>query len=666
MSRKPARHTPWKAGIFAGLLLSALPAAWAQNDTALPGDKLVLELREAFRKGDTRTLGQKLPQLDGHPLQPLAAYWDMKLRLEWASNDELRAFTERYAGSYYEDRLRNDWLLLLGRRGDWATFATELPRFRMNDDREVQCYGLLVQHQNTGADVTEAVRERWMAQKAADEGCAAAARTLIRADKLPTLAAWHRARQGMENGNQRVAAQAVGLLNLEWVATVNDIYNSPARYLDDKLTAIRPRTKEFVTLALVRLASTDAEAATAELGKARWRAQLTAEERSWVWGVIGKRSAQKLSDEALNQFAQARDEHLSDEQRAWKVRAALRAGHWGQVRQTIEGMREAQRQEPTWTYWLARSLLAPGNDPQASAQARQMLERIAGPTGFYEQLALEELGQKITVPPQPAPLTAEEKAAALQNPGLVRAQHAMRIGLRSEGVREWNYSTNLHTPGGMPERELLAAAQLACDRAIWDRCINTSERTRTVADFSQRYPTPFREAVLRRSAEIGLDPAYVYGLIRQESRFVMDARSHVGASGLMQVMPATAKWTARKIGLDGFQPHHISDRDTNIAIGTAYLKLALDDFEGSMPMAAAAYNAGPGRPRNWRNGPMLEAAAWAESIPFDETRDYVKKVLSNTTSYAALLTGQAQSLKARLGWVGPRAATAQTVNRDLP
>ena len=654
------------AGVFAGLILSALPAAWAQNDTALPGDKLVLELREAFRKGDTRMLGQKLPQLDRHPLQPLAAYWDMKLRLEWASADEVRAFTERYAGSYYEDRLRNDWLLLLGRRGDWANFAAELPRFRMNDDREVQCYGLLLQHQTTGADVAEAVRERWMAQKEADEGCSRAARELTNAGKLPALTTWHRARQGMELGRQRVATQAVGQLNPEWVATANEIYANPARYLDEKLTAIRPRTKELVTLALVRLAATDMEDAIAELGKARWRAQLTAEERSWVWGVIGKRSAQKLSDEAVGHFAQARDEHLSDEQRAWKVRAALRAGHWGLVRQTIEGMRAEQRNEPAWTYWLARAMQAPGNDPQASAQARALYERIASHSGFYEQLALEELGQKITAPPPPAPLTAEERTAALSHPGLQRALHALRVGLRSEGVREWNYSTNLHTPGGMPERELLAAAQLACDRAIWDRCINTSERTRTTADFSQRYPTPFREAVLRRSAEIGLDPAYVYGLIRQESRFVMDARSHVGASGLMQVMPATARWTARKIGLDGFQPHHINDKETNIAIGTAYLKLALDDFEGSMPMAAAAYNAGPGRPRNWRNGPLLEAAAWAESIPFDETRDYVKKVLSNTTSYAALLTGQGQSLKARLGWVGPRSATAQTVNRDLP
>jgi soluble lytic murein transglycosylase len=167
---------------------------------------------------------------------------------------------------------------------------------------------------------------------------------------------------------------------------------------------------------------------------------------------------------------------------------------------------------------------------------------------------------------------------------------------------------------------------------------------------------PFRVAVLARTKQISMDPAYVYGLIRQESRFIMDAKSTVGASGLMQVMPATARWTAKKIGLVDFQPSQITDRDTNIAIGTGYLKLVLDNFGGSMPMAAAAYNAGPNRPRQWRGqagAPVLEAAIWAENVPFSETRDYVKKVLSNTTNYAALITGLPQSLKARLGTVGP-------------
>jgi soluble lytic murein transglycosylase len=161
----------------------------------------------------------------------------------------------------------------------------------------------------------------------------------------------------------------------------------------------------------------------------------------------------------------------------------------------------------------------------------------------------------------------------------------------------------------------------------------------------------------------------VYGLIRQESRFIMDAKSGVGAAGLMQVMPATAKWTAKKIGLNDFTPAKITQRDTNIAIGTGYLKLVLDSFGGSMPLAAAAYNAGPSRARLWRGSsgaPTLEAAIWAENIPFHETRDYVKKVLSNTTLYAAVLSGQPQSIKARLGFVGPVDAAVPEIGLDLP
>jgi soluble lytic murein transglycosylase len=312
--------------------------------------------------------------------------------------------------------------------------------------------------------------------------------------------------------------------------------------------------------------------------------------------------------------------------------------------------------------------MQPGRDEADRAQARQLLQDIASVRGFYPLLAEEELGQPITPPTAPAPLTAEEKQRALANPGLQRALAAIDLGLRSEGVREWNYSTNMHVPGGMNDRELLAAADLACQHAVWDRCINTSERTRSVIDMTQRFPMPYRQAVVQRSSEIGLDPAYVYGLIRQESRFVTEARSGVGASGLMQLMPATARWTAKKIGLTDFKAHQIGDRDTNIALGTGYLKLVLDNFAGSMPMAAAAYNAGPGRPRSWRGSagsPVLEAAIWAENIPFNETRDYVKKVLANTTLYAAMITGQTQSLKARLGRIGPRDAAVPD-NSELP
>ncbi|TSE25614.1 Soluble lytic murein transglycosylase [Tepidimonas sediminis] len=655
------------ATVAALALLAVLAPARAQGSGEETARRAVLEMREAFQKGDAARLAALRPRLDGHLTEPLADYWLLRNRLERADTGEVRAVLARWAGSYWEDRLRNDWLLLLGARGDWATLLEEAPRFRMNDDPEVRCWVALAQVETgaaSPASVAEAVRTAWLGQRTAAPGCARAAGRLIAAGALPAEVAWQRARLGVEAGRLAVATQAVALLDADWAALVERAFNAPQRYLDDKLTAVRHRTKEIVTLALIRLATQDPQAAAAHAEHLRWRAQLTAEERAWVWGAIGRRTALRLQPEALDHFARTWEAALPDEWRAWHVRAALRAGDWAAVRRAIGLLSPQAQQDPTWIYWLARALRA---SDQAGEAAQALLQRIAGPEGFYEQLAAEALGQPVTLPPAPPPPTAAERAAVRALPGLQRALLLIDWGLRTEGVREWHYEVALHVPGGLPERELLAAAAWACERAVWDRCINTSSRTRQQVDIAQRYPTPLRELVVPRARAIGLDPAYVYGLIRQESRFVMDARSHVGASGLMQVMPATARWTARRIGLRDFQPHQIDDPEVNVTIGTAYLKLALDDFEGSMALAAAAYNAGPGRPRQWRQGPVLEAAVWVENIPFDETRDYVKRVLANTHVYAALLTGQPQLPSARLGaTIGPRLATARAPDTELP
>lgn len=664
-SLKPKTLPRSLASIIAVLALQG--GAWAQP----AGDAVVLEMREAFRRNNTAALSALLPRTSGHTLAPLAAYWEMRSRLESASPAEIRATLDHMPGSYWEDRLRNDWLLLLGKQRDWATFSAELPKFRMNDDPQVQCYALMLDAVAGRTPASDAARQTatlWHAQRDAEDGCATAAQAFLDSGHLKPDAAWQRARLAMDVNRPRAVAQAVAMLDPDWIPMVEAIAKDPAKYLDEKITAIRPRTKEMVTLATIRLAASDPGAAAQEMQRKRWVTQLTQEERGWVWGVIGKRSAQKLQDDALAHFANGQDRFMHDDHLAWKARAGLRAGAWGHVRDAIAAMSEAQRGDPTWVYWRARALQAL-KEPDAiaaSVQARALYASIASSRGFYEQLALEELGQSITEPPAPAPLTAQEREAAARHPGLQRALAAIRVGLRSEGVREWHYAVALHSPGGKAERELLAAADLACRHELWDRCINTSMRTPEAQDHRQRFPMPHQSAVVKRSREIGLDPAYVYGLIRQESRFVTDARSHVGASGLMQVMPATARWTARKIGLSDFKPNQITERDTNILIGTAYLKFALDDFEGSLPMAAAAYNAGPNRPRAWRNGPALPGEIWVENIPFEETRDYVKRVLANTTNYAAILSGQPQSLRARLGVVGPRQETAQVINRDLP
>jgi soluble lytic murein transglycosylase len=661
---------------YRAILTLILASLGACSQAQTRGDETLLEMSQAYRQGNRARLAQLLPQARGHALEPWAAYWELSARLDTATPQEVQDFFARHAGTYQEDRLRNDWLRLLGQRRDWTIFADEHAKFRMNDDPQVRCYALLVQHLREGAaapaGLAEEVRRLWWGLREADDGCTQAARQLLAEtgtrNRLTAADAWRKARLAVEANRPRVAAAAIETVAPDALPQLQELMASPAKFLTSRVTVASRTRKELVGLALIRLAMSDADSAAFQLEN-KWGPQLSPEERNWIWGVLGRQAAQRLSPDALAHYAKvSREQDLNDDMLAWKARAALRAGpvpQWPTVVSAVDAMSDEARRDSTWQYWKARALLASGQEAQR-AEGRRMLEAIASPRGFYEQLALEELGQKVSVPAKPAPLTDEERAAARGNPSLARALHAIAIGLRSEGVREWNYGTNLARPGGLGERELLAAAQLACEREVWDRCINTSERTRTEFDVDQRFPMPFRDSVVRRSREINLDPAYVYGLIRQESRFIMDARSHVGASGLMQVMPATARWTARRIGLTSFTPDQLNDRETNIAIGTGYLKLVLDDFGNSMPLAAAAYNAGPGRPRNWRNGPVIEAAAWAENVPFGETRDYVKKVLANTTLYAAVLTGQPQSLKARLGQVGPRDAAQPEPNRELP
>ncbi|HSM22783.1 MAG TPA: transglycosylase SLT domain-containing protein, partial [Rubrivivax sp.] len=397
-----------------------------------------------------------------------------------------------------------------------------------------------------------------------------------------------------------------------------------------------------------------------------------------AWGAIGRQAALKLMPEALPYYQQAFVEQRrsrqppawSDDTLAWAVRAALRSARpdeerWAMVAAAVDAMSAAGQRDPAWVYWKARSLQArarPGSEgDEQRLAAQQMLASIAGPFDFYAKLALEDLGRPLALPGLPRPLSAAEREAARATPGLARALQLIDLGLRSEGVREWNFTLR-----GMADRELLAAAQWACEREVWDRCINTSDRTRGEVDMAQRFPTPFRQQVMAQAREAGIDPAVIYGLIRQESRFITDARSGVGASGLMQLMPATASWTARKIGLP-YSRKMINDHSVNLRLGTAYLKLVLDDFGGSLAMATAAYNAGPSRPRRWREGTVMEPAAWAETIPFNETRDYVKKVLSNSVYYAVQLGTPAPTLKTRLGpTIGPREAAAPTSNKDLP
>jgi soluble lytic murein transglycosylase len=412
----------------------------------------------------------------------------------------------------------------------------------------------------------------------------------------------------------------------------------------------------------LRIAKTDPVTGAGELDRVATR--LTPAQRAYAWGQVGVAAAKRVLPDAGEYFRradaaeyEARASVLSDEARQWQARAALRAGDWAAVRASIERMSPVTRHESTWVYWHARTLMTASQADRE--QATRLFGTIAQESSFYGMLAAEEIDRPLVVPARPAASTVAELAPMQRNAGFARALRLYALNLRPEGNREWNWQLR-----GMNDRQLLAAAEFAREREAFDRTVNTAERTRTEHDYSLRYVMPFRDLFVRKAGEANLDAAWVYGLVRQESRFVLNARSGVGAAGLMQIMPATARYVAKRIGMSQFRPSQADELETNITLGTHYLRLVAEDFGGSAVLASAAYNAGPGRARQWRNafaGPV-EGAIFAETIPFNETRDYVKKVLANAMVYAALLDGGLPSLKSRLGQVVP----GGTGNAELP
>jgi len=630
-----------------------------------PIDQTFLAARDAVRNGDRNRLAQLAPQLASHPLAAYVEYWQLvpKLRSDDQSiSVQVEEFLARYPGSYIADRLRLDWALALADRGDFSGFEREAALLVWNtDDNQFRCYSTLSRYRvasGSQLDVLARDARQLLAntRDSAGEGCLALTEALLADGRISV---WERVRALVEQ-NQLSTAKRVGQRALDAQGKPVDqklltqAIDRPAAFLvahERRLTQIQ---RELALVAIVRLARDSPSEAAEHAGALNLH--LTPEQRGIVWGRIGHMAALRLDPEAHEWYRRG-GEHVGagpdavriDEVLEWQVRAALRAGDWSAVKSTIDRMPPSLRGDPAWIYWYGRALKAESRP----AEAQDHFSKIATQFNFYGKLAAEELGIPIVLPPRALAPTTEDIAPMTVNPGFARAQKFYELGMRLEGHREWNWQLR-----GMSDRQLLAAAEYARSVSLLDRMINTSDRTRAEFDFTQRFPSPFRDTMVQYAVPLGLDETWVYGLIRQESRFIMDARSHVGASGLMQLMPATARYVARKMNVSNFSPARVNELDMNLMLGTAYLKLVLDDLDGSPMLATAAYNAGPGRPRAWRSSLVrpVEGAIFAETIPFNETRDYVKKVMSNSVYYAALFENKAQSLKQRLGTIAPKTA----------
>ena len=654
---------------------AVLRAAKAQLPP-LPSDDLVVSARNAFVANDLNRLNVAAAAVEPtHPLRVHVDAWRLRLQLNDSRSDSrsdsrndsrfdadasVRVFLDRFAGTLAADGVRRDWVLSLARRGLWPEFEQQFQRLpaRGPDDPQPGCAD--ARHRAITGDpiALAAAREALPVGRELGEACQALLEQLAGQGVLSQADIWRRLLAAVDGGALVAVRKFAALLpHFDEGRALSAALDQPQ---SEVLVAPNANFRELVVIALARQARNEPLQAAERL--MRYGPRLSDEDRAWVWAQVAAAGARRLHPEAA-QWAQRGAivagagvplGTVSDETLGWLVRAGLRNRDWKLVRGAIERMTEVGRADPAWRYWWAKSMLAEGRPEEANQQMRA----IAGPWNFYGLLAAEELGMVQTLPLRPSPSTDDEIAEVLGQNGVIRALKFSDLALRAESVKEMAFTVRTLT-----DRQILALSEGLRRRGLHDRSIAVAERTITTHDAGLRFPTPYRELLSEAAREQSLEPAFVYGLVRQESRFLAEARSGVGAAGLMQLMPATAKWVARKVGANGFTPGRINEPDLNLRFGSFYLRRVLDELDGSPMLAAAAYNAGPGRPKAWRASlPVsVEGAAFAETIPFTETRDYVKKVLANSVAYAALLEGglnppRLPSLKTRLGQVAPRAA----------
>lgn len=525
------------------------------------------------------------------------------------------------------ETVRNEWLKSLGRRNQIILFRQQYMLLHSEArQQETRCYAHLLALENDLQFINDLIEETGKLA----QGC----NTLlqIRANSLNPSRAWRRVR-GLIASGQISDANALA-------AALGSPLNSGSGYgwqenlLRDVISPTAQKSPDSAAARLTSIAG-----------------NLNNEQVGFAWGVLGLTQARNQNfSQALNYYQKANRNQLNNEQFEWFARSALRTQNWILLGNVIQSMPSKLQQDPAWMYWLARSLASQNNH----AAARSLYQRTANSgRNFYALLAIEELGQRVNTH-NTAPNTLPQHIEHLAKDGAIHralslfytSKQNSDFKMRRQAQAEWRYATR-----GMNEATLLTAAQLAFNHQFYEMAIYSADKTDHLLNYHLRYIMPYRDLVVRYANENNVDPAWVYGLIRQESRFVMGAQSSVGAQGLMQVMPATANMIAKKIGMSNNELYTING---NIRMGTWYMADARRNLQNNEVLATAGYNAGPGRARKWQSNTPLEGAIYAETIPFNETRDYVKKVMANTTYYASLLGSNQTSLKQRMGIIPAR------------
>jgi len=590
------------------------------------------EAKRALAKGDSGPYRRYANALRDYPLEPYLAYDELTARLKTASNDEVEKFIAEHGDLPQASWMKLRWLRLLAARGDWRPFVAHYdPKMNFT---ELDClygqYQLISGQKEQGYATAEKL---WLVGKSQHNACDALFERWEDEGQLTEALRWKRVKLAVESGNYGLAKflikslptlKAQGELLID-VAQKPQLLSQPERF--------SPATEtmgDVVSIGLRRLARANPEQALGLLDSYARRMSFSAEEKVSIARQIGLTLAKRFDPRALKVMAEYDPELRDDTVSEWRARLLLRLGRWDDVYALTQRFPEELANSNRWRYWKARSLeLAKPNDKQAI----ELYQPVAGERDFYGFLSADRIQAPYKLNHQPLALDPKLVQKVRNTAGIRRAMEFHARGQIVDGRREWYHVSRLFS-----RDELVAQARLAYELEWYFPAIRTISQAKYWDDLDIRFPMAHRSSLVNAAKAREIHPSWVFAITRQESAFMADARSHVGASGLMQLMPATAKETARRFGIPLASPQQVLNPNVNIQLGAAYLSQIYGQFNGNRVLASAAYNAGPGRVRQWlKNAQHLPFDVWVENIPFDETRQYVQNVLTYSVIYGQKL-----------------------------
>ncbi len=608
-----------------GLLLALV----AQNTYAAIEQQreLFLQAERALESHQHARYRELLPELRDYPLYPYLIYQDLRQRLDTAGNEEFSLFFYNYGNTPLAPMLRNALLKQLARKKRWQDY---LAHYLPGDDVSLQCHyrtALLKTGQKTKA--LENLEQLWLSGRSRPSACDPLFEAGRAAGKINRKLIRERAYLALEKGETSLAAylaRSLSSVERKRIERLAELRRHPDRVVKIRtLGREKSATRKLLIKGVKRLARSDFDKAKSAWKTLRGRFRFTPEEKAELTRSLGLLLAWRHNPEGLEWLSRVGTRYATDEVRQWRVRLALRQGDWKQTLKWLDRLSDKERSRQEWRYWRARALQKLGREEQADAIYRE----LAGTRSYHGFLAADRLRQPYQFKQRPISFSAAELESVAKIPAVQRAAELYQMGRIVPARREWRQLLQ-HLKGD----DLLKAAKLADSWGWHDRVIITLGRSDHMDDLEMRFPLLYREQIFREARSQGIDPAWVYGLIRQESAFMVDVRSHAGALGLMQLMPATARQVARRLKSRIRIPGEVLEPDTNLRLGITYLSSRYRMFDGSMVLATAAYNAGAHRVNRWlpEQG-HITTDRWIESIPFDETRKYVKRVLTYTAIY---------------------------------